>query len=78
MFQHSFTAEFGIMSVSVLTELLNTLVAKDIISPVDVRNMLHRALQEISGFQTEPTMRAASLIEDELLPRFSERAGSTG
>jgi hypothetical protein len=75
MFQHSFTAEFGIMSVAVLTELLNTLVAKDIISPVDVRDMLHRAIQEISGFRTEPTMRTASLIEDELLPLFSERSG---
>lgn len=75
MFQHSFTAEFGIISVAVLNELLNTLVANGIINPGDVRDMLHRAIHEVSGFRTEPTMRAASLIEDELLPRFSERGG---
>jgi hypothetical protein len=63
------------MSVAVLTELLNTLVAKDIISPADVRGLLHRAIQEISGYSTESAGRAISLIESELLPQFSESGG---
>jgi hypothetical protein len=52
MFQHAFTAELGIISVAVLTELL---------------------IHEISAAATEPTRRARSLIENELLPQFSER-----
>jgi hypothetical protein len=73
MFQYSFTAEFGIMSTAVLTELLKTLVGKELLTPVDVRNVLQRAIHEISEAATEPTMRARSLIENELLPQFSER-----
>jgi hypothetical protein len=77
MFQHGFTAEFGIVSVSVLTELLKTLVGKEILTPGDVRHVLHRAIQETSGINTEPAKRAGSLIESELLPKFSEGDGSS-
>jgi hypothetical protein len=73
MFQYSSTAEFGIMSIAVLTELLKTLVGKELLTADDVRNVLQRAIQEISGAATEPTIRARSLIENELLPQFSER-----
>jgi hypothetical protein len=73
MFQHGFTAEFGIISVAVLTELLKTLVGKELLTPGDVRDVLQRAIHEISGAATEPTRRARSLIEKELLPQFSER-----
>jgi hypothetical protein len=72
MYQHSLTAEFGIIAVAVCNELLNTLVARDIISPKDVRDILERSIQEVRAFPTEPTMRAADLIEGELLPRFTE------
>jgi len=57
MFQYGFTAEFGIMSIAVLTELLKTLVGKELLTPGDVRNVLQRAIHEISGSATEPTMR---------------------
>jgi hypothetical protein len=73
MFQYSYTTEFGIMSIAVLTELLKTLVGKEFLTPDDVRNVLQRAIHEISGAATEPTRRARSLIENELLPQFSER-----
>jgi hypothetical protein len=53
-----------------LTELLKTLVGKELLTADDVRNVLQRAIQEISGAATEPTMRARSLIENELLPQF--------
>jgi hypothetical protein len=74
MYEHGFTAEFGIMSVAVLTELLKTLVGKELLSPRDVRDVLHRASHEISGLGTEPTRKAAMLIKSELLPQFSEEA----
>jgi hypothetical protein len=46
MFQYGFTAEFGIMSIAVLTELLKTLVGKELLTPGDVRNVLQRAIHE--------------------------------
>ena len=64
---------FGIMRIAVLTELLKTLVDKDLLTPGDVRNVLQRAIHKISGAATESTMRARALIENELLPQFSER-----
>jgi hypothetical protein len=73
MFQHAFTAELGIISVAVLTELLKTLVGKELLTPGDVRDVLQRAIHEISAAATEHTRRARSLIENELLPQFSER-----
>ena len=61
------------MRIAVLTELLKTLVDKELLTPGDVRNVLQRAIHEISGAATESTMRARALIENELLPQFSER-----
>ncbi len=75
MYQHSFTAEFGIIAVAVCNELLKTLVGRDIISPKDVRDILERAIHEVRAFPTEPAIRAADLIEGELLPRFTESGG---
>jgi hypothetical protein len=76
-FTHVSAREFGIVSVSVLTELLKTLVGKEILTPGDVRHVLHRAIQETSGINPEPGKRAGSLIESELLPKFSEGDGSS-
>ena len=61
------------MRIAVLTELLKTLVDKELLTPGDVRNVLQRAIHEISGAATESTMRARAFIENELLPQFSER-----
>jgi hypothetical protein len=72
MFRHSFTPEFAIIALAVCNELLATLVAREIISPNDVRDILERSIHEIKVAPTEAAKRAITLIESELIPKFSE------
>jgi len=74
MYQHSLAAEFGIIAVAICNELLATLVAREIITPNDVRDILERSIHEISTVRTAATDRAVTLIEGELLPRFSKNS----
>lgn len=72
MFQHSFTAEFAIINTAVLIKLMETLVAKGVLSSGDVRAIFSSAAGEIAPFQTAATQRAVALIDEQLLPKFAK------
>ena len=75
MFQHDFADEFATISVAVLIELMEALVAKGVLTRSDLRGIFTGAASQITPFETETAQRAVKVIDNHILPRFAEREG---
>lgn len=53
LFQHEFTKEFAILGVAINLKMLEKLIAKDVLSSADARDILSSAAGLIATVQTE-------------------------
>ena len=64
--------DIGLSSAALVTALLETLVAKDILEPSEVRELMQRASTDLDTLRTANGNNAAAMIRDRLLPMFSD------
>ena len=76
MFGRELELEIGNAMSAILVSLLQTLIAKDILSNAEVRALLTKAAGDLGPHEyTSPAKGAVGIILDNLLPRFAEDGG---
>ncbi len=68
--------EIGNATSAVLISLLQTLVAKGVVSNTEVRALLAKAANNLGPHEyTAPVKGAIGVILDDIMPKFSENGG---